>query len=417
MASRIPSSVRLAIIQFPTDGPRGAVSRFCLSHNISRAQFYRVQAKAEADPSAAVVAASTAPKQQAHQVDPVVEAAALEIRAQLIRSGWDGGPVSVAAKMIERGLTPPSRATLARIFTRNGVVIPEPSKKPRAAYHRFEYPDPNGCWQLDGTFYKLDNGTTRCILQVEDDHARCILASVVAVSENSHDVIRVVAEAIRRHGAPVRFLTDNGRAFNQSRLGSESALERYLRSQGVEPICGRPGKPTTQGKNERLHQTLQKFLDANRPIYTTERLQELVDQFDDYYNTCRPHQSLGGKTPIEVYQAKPKAQPASTPIPPIQTIKRRRQPGETSLDPSPTAARWADRVVPKDGRIGVCNTTINVGKHHAGQTFHIMFDLLNIDVFDPDGTFLARFPRPAPAKQLTRYTIFATQIPLPLSDK
>ena len=112
-------------------------------------------------------------------------------------------------------------------------------------------------------------------LQVEDDHSRFILASHVARAETAEAAISVVATAISRHGAPAKFLTDNGTAFNQSRRGNVSQLETFLRRQGVTPITGRPSKPTTQGKNERLHQTVQKFLDAHRPIRTTARLVEL----------------------------------------------------------------------------------------------------------------------------------------------
>ena len=71
---------------------------------------------------------------------------------------------------------------------------------------------------------------------------------------------------------------------------------------------GRPGKPTTQGKNERLHQTIQRFLDAHRPIRTASRLAALVDKFDDYYNTQRAHQALDpDQTPAVAYQARLKA--------------------------------------------------------------------------------------------------------------
>jgi len=371
------------------------VSRFCAAHGISRAQFYRIQGEATGDnPTVAVAAKTTAPKHQAAQVDPAVEAVALEIRAQLIKDGWDGGPVTVATMMLRRGLTPPSRATLARIFTRNGMVEAQPQKKPRAAYRRFTYPDPNGCWQLDGMYFELDSGITRCILQVEDDNARIVLESLIAVSENSAAAIEVVSRAVIRHGAPRYFLTDNGLAFNQSRRGSEAGLEKYLRSQGATPITGRPGKPTTQGKNERLHQTLRRFLDANRPINTVKRLQALVDQFDDYYNNTRPHQSLGGLTPAQAYNAKPKAQPADKPLPPpLLPPVRRRQAGETVAENDP-GAHWADRIVRDDFRINICHTRIYVGPHLLGQTLHIMFDDAFITVFDQNGTFIGRTPRP-----------------------
>ena len=295
MAARIDARVRQLIIRFTGKPRRGEVTRFCREHGISRAEFYKVRARAKTEGKlAAVTPRQPVAKSVKRRTSDELEAMALEVRAQLKRDGWDHGPLSVAASIRRLGVAPPSRATLARIFTRHGVVTPEPAKRPRASYRRFRYPDPNGCWQLDGFEYRLDDeaGSKRCVLQVEDDHSRFILASDVARAETSEAAITVVAEAIGHHGAPARFLTDNGAAFNQSRRGGTSQLETYLRRQGVEPITGRPRKPTTQGKNERLHRTIQKFLDANRPIRTAQRLAELVDEFDDYYNNQRPHQAL-----------------------------------------------------------------------------------------------------------------------------
>ena len=120
--------------------------RFCTEHQISIAALYKIRAAAARDGAEqAVVPKSTAPKSQAKQTSADIEQAALKIRSDLIRQGWDAGSLSVADQMRRLGLTPPSRATLARIFTRNGVVTPQPNKKPRAAWHRFTYPDPNVC--------------------------------------------------------------------------------------------------------------------------------------------------------------------------------------------------------------------------------------------------------------------------------
>jgi putative transposase len=41
----------------------------------------------------------------------------------------------------------------------------------------------------------------------------------------------------------------------------------------VEPITGKPYKPTTQGKNERFHQTLFRYLDKQPIASTLEQLQ------------------------------------------------------------------------------------------------------------------------------------------------
>jgi transposase InsO family protein len=410
MAPRIDARVRQLIVGFTDQPRRGEVTRFCREHGISRAEFYKVRARAKTEGRlAAVTAKQPIAKSASRRTSDELEAMALEVRAQLKRTGWDCGPLSVAATMRRQGVTPPSRATLARIFTRHGVVTPEPAKRPRASYRRFRYPDPNGCWQLDGFECRLDDeaGSKRCVLQVEDDHSRFILASLVARAETSDAAITVVAEAIRRHGAPARFLTDNGAAFNQSRRGGTSQLETYLKRQGVAPITGRPGKPTTQGKNERLHQTIQRFLDAHRPIRTASRLAALVDKFDDYYNTQRAHQALDpDQTPAVAYQARPKAVPGPPPVEaaiptairatrgPVKSGIGRRIMGERAVSNDPDAARWADRTVSTTGRIHICNAKIYVGNNRVGQTLHIMFDQHTIEIFDPDGTHLGSVPHP-----------------------
>ena len=413
MAARIDTRVRQLIVNFPDHPRRGEVTRFCREHGVSRAEFYKVRSRAKTEGKlAAMSARQPAAKSVNRHTSEEVEAVALRVRAELKRTGWDHGPLSVAAAMRRQGFNPPSRATLARIFTRHGVVTPEPAKRPRASYRRFRYPDPNGSWQLDGFEVRLDDeaGSKRCVLQVEDDHSRFVLASHVAQSETAEAAITVVATAIGRHGAPARFLSDNGTAFNQSRRGKTTQLETFLRRQGLEPITGRPGKPTTQGKNERLHRTIQKFLDANRPIRTAQRLAELVEEFDEYYNTQRAHQSLEpDQTPAEAYQARPKAVPGPPepePAPPVAARPEgggnrvvasgiaRRIKGEHTLNDDPGAARWADRRVSANGRIHICHAKIYVGSRLAGQTLHVLFDATTIEIFDTDGVLIGHVPHP-----------------------
>ena len=407
MTSRIPPKLRALIIDFPDDARRGAVQQFCSLHGVSVASFYRIKAMAaEQGPEAAAAPLSTAPKHRPARTEKQVEDEALAIRADLDAAGWSSGPLSVAAVMRRQGQAPPSRATLARIFCRRGVVEPEPSKKPRAAYQRFRYPQPNSCWQMDGMYYKLDNGQTWCILHVLDDHASAAMASLICKHETSNSAIEVTSIGFRRHGIPQRMLTDNALAFNQSRRGAESEFEKFLKRHGVTPITGRPGKPTTQGKVERLHRTVQKYLDAHRPIYTVERLRELVDQFDDYYNNHRPHQALDtsiDQTPAQAYQATPKAQPPSTPITrsPVHqwaTPKPIERHKLTNAEPVPGSPGvfHATRIVGTNSEIAICAIYIRVNNTLIGQTLDVLIDDTTITVIGPGGEILGDVPRPAP---------------------
>ena len=125
----------------------------------------------------------------------------------------------------------------------------------------------------------------------------------------SEAAIAVFDKAVAAHGVPQRLLSDNGLALNPSRRGYLGQLVAHVSSLGVEAITGKPYKPTTQGKNERFHQTLFRYLDKQPLADTLAELQAQVDAFDRIYNTERPHQGLPGRvTPPTAWEATEKAE-------------------------------------------------------------------------------------------------------------
>ena len=197
--------VRLAIVQWPPDAPRGAVTTFCAEHNISRESFYAIRKRALIDgPAAALEPRSRRPRRSPSQITDDVVEQAVGVRAALERSGLDHGPISVHEKMLSLGMATPSTASLSRIFRDQGVAKVEPRKKPRASYRRFVYPAPNACWQLDATEYILTGGRKCVIFQLIDDHSRLAIASHVTWGETSEGAITVVSKGIAAHGVPQR---------------------------------------------------------------------------------------------------------------------------------------------------------------------------------------------------------------------
>ena len=301
----VNARIRLAIAQWPDDAPRGAVTTFCAEHGITRKTFYAILARARDEGQAAALEPrSRRPKTSPARLSEDLKQETLKVRAALESSGLDHWPISVHDKMIALGMHAPSPASLARIFREKNVARSEPAKKPRASYRRFVYPAPNACWQLDATEYVLTGGRKCVIFQLQDDHSRLAVASHVASGETSEAALAVVKKGIRAHGVPQRLLTDNGVALNPARRGVEGQLVTYVTSLGVKAITGKPYKPTTQGKNERFHQTLFRWLDKQPLAATYQGLQEMVDRFDLIYNTQRPHQGLPGRiTPRQSWDA------------------------------------------------------------------------------------------------------------------
>jgi len=116
--------VRLAIVQWPPDAPRGAITTFRAEQGISRETFYAIRRRAAEDgPAAALEPRSRRPRSSPSRVADDIVQRAVAVRAALEASGLDHGPISVHEKMRSLGLDPaPSTASLARIFREQGVA-------------------------------------------------------------------------------------------------------------------------------------------------------------------------------------------------------------------------------------------------------------------------------------------------------
>jgi putative transposase len=397
----IDPRVRLAISQWPDDAARGAVSTFWAEHGISRKSFYELRKRARTDgPAAVLEPRSRRPRSSPSKLTDEVRAQAVQVRAALEASGLDHGPISVHDKMRAMGLDPvPSTASLARIFREAGVARPEPRKRPRAAWRRFVYPAPNACWQLDATEYVLTGGRKCVIFQLIDDHSRYAVASQVAWAETSAAAIAVVDRAIAAHGVPQRLLSDNGISLNPSRRGILGQLVAHVSRLGVEPITGKPYKPTTQGKNERFHQTLFRYLDKQPLADTLDELQAQVDAFDHLYNTERPHQGLPGRvTPLTAWEAttkaeppRPKPNPAWLDRPVISRHQRPRLQPPADLPPDTRM-----RQISSADTIKLDKVTYKIDVDHAFEQALVVTDGDTITVTDLQGQILAEHTRPAP---------------------
>ncbi|NMM17170.1 MAG: transposase family protein [Cellulomonas sp.] len=387
--------VRLAFARWPDDAPRGAVSTFCAEHGVSRKSFYELRKRGELQgPAAVLEPRSRRPKSSPSRLTEEVKSQAIRVRAALEASGLDHGPISVHDKMRTMGLTQvPSTASLARIFREAGVARVEPKKRPRAAYRRFVYPAPNACWQLDGTEYVLTGGRKCVIFQLIDDHSRFAVASHVAWGETADAAITVVDKAITAHGVPQRLLSDNGVALNPSRRGYVGQLVAHVSVLGVQAITGKPYKPTTQGKNERFHQTLFRYLDKQPLAAALGELQAQVDEFDRIYNTERPHQGLPGRiTPRTAWEATPTA---DAPRPKPDRPRPRHEHAPSRRPPTLGDDTRVTRLRP-NGAIRLRKVTYMVDGQRAGEEVLVVQDGDKILVTDLQGTILIEHTRPAP---------------------
>lgn len=284
-------------------------------YGLSRRQLQRLLARYREGGLEAVDPQSRRPKTNPRSTPTEVVDRILQLRAELIARGLDAGPVTIGWHLDREGLHVPSPATIHRILTRAGLVTPEPRKRPRSSYIRFEAAQPNETWQSDFTHWRLADGADVEILNWLDDHSRLLLSCTAHHPVTGDNVVTTFLTATEEHGVPASTLTDNGRVYTARFGGGRNAFEHLLPVLGVKQKNGSPGHPQTQGKIERFHQTQKRWLTQQPTALTIGELQTQLDRFTTEYNEHRPHRALNRTTPSETYRATPKALPAEGRLP------------------------------------------------------------------------------------------------------
>jgi transposase InsO family protein len=303
------SRARVAVLQVVSN--QLSVTAAAAEYGISRRHLHRLLARYRDGGLDALEQRSRRPKTTPIAAPEALRARVIELRSQLTADGLDAGPVTIAWHLERDGLRVLSTSTIRRILNQAGLITPQPRKRPRSSYIRFQADQPNEMWQSDFMHYQLADGTDSEVLNWLDDHSRYLLSATAHQPVTGNDVVSTFLATVDQHGAPACTLTDNGRVYTARFGGGRNTFEYLLPLLGVRQKNGTPGHPQTQGKIERFHQTLQRWLRARPPATSITQLQRQLDEFRDHYNEHRPHRALDRSTPGHAYRATPKAAPAS----------------------------------------------------------------------------------------------------------
>jgi transposase InsO family protein len=255
---------------------------------------------------------SRRPLSNPNRTPDAVRARIVALRIELTAGGLDAGPITIAWHLGREGGRVPSTSTIRRVLHDAGLVVPEPRKRPRSSWLRFEAAAPNECWQSDVTHWQLADRTEVEIISWLDDHSRYLLDCTAFGRVGGDDVVATFSVAGEAHGWPAATLTDNGAVFTSRFTGGRNGFEYVLAYLGIRQKNGAPGHPQTQGKIERFQQTLKRWLRQQPAPRTLAELQARLDVFRLAYNERRPHRATGRVTPGEAYRATPKALPAGS---------------------------------------------------------------------------------------------------------
>jgi transposase InsO family protein len=287
-----------------------SVAELAAAHGVHRSWLYKLLARYRAEGEAGLSPRSRRPHRSPSALSAAQVRQILALRRQLIRRGLDGGALTIHWHLERHRHPAPSVSTIWRLLRREGLVTPQPRKRPRSSLIRFVAALPNECWQADMTHWQIARGREVEIVNVIDDHSRLCVAADAFTVTRAIDTAEVFARARRRYGTPAALLTDNGCIFTAEHRGGKVVLQTELGALGVTHKHARPYHPQTCGKVERFHQTMKRYLARQRPARSLGELQLQLERFRREYNERRPHRALGRHTPAEVWRAKVKAAPA-----------------------------------------------------------------------------------------------------------
>jgi transposase InsO family protein len=319
---------------------------------------------------------SRAPNRIPHRTPDELEDQIVALRKELSEQGLDAGAETIHHHLGLRRTDVPSVSTIWRVLRRRGFVTPQPHKRPRSSWVRFEAQLPNQCWQSDVTHWRLAGGTEAHIVNFLDDHSRLAVASEVLASASAPTVLEVFRKAGARWGFPAALLTDNGCVYTTWHRGGPNVMQTELLALGIDYRHSRPYHPQTCGKVERFHQTMKSFLARQPRAASVSELQAQVDRFVTYYNDVRPHRARARMTPRAAFAARDKARPSGPRIRIGAGVRVRR-----------------DRI-DKNGKVTLRHRTrlhhIGVGHAHKGKRVVLLVDDLDVRVVSEDGELLRR---------------------------
>ena len=349
--------------------PIGELAR---THGVHRSWLYKLLGRYRREGAAGLVPRSRRPHHSPQAMSQDIADTIITLRTQLLAEGLDAGALTIQWHLARRGGEVPSASSIIRVLRRRGLVVPEPRKRPRSSFIRFEAALPNELWQTDATHWALGDGSAVEILNVIDDHSRLLVAATPFRTVKAADAVAVFHQGAGRVGYPRALLSDNAAVFSGASRQGKVLLETELARLGIGCKHAAPYHPQTCGKVERFHQTQKRWLAKQPPAATLEELSAQLDRQRLHYNLHRPHRAIGRRTPQEVFDAKVKAGPGSA-IAPVHFRVR-----YDSVD-------WHGKVTLRyDSRLH----HIGLGMRHRGKSIVLFVADRQIRIVDADGELL-----------------------------
>jgi transposase InsO family protein len=288
------------------------ISELCRRYGISRKTGYKWLKREQEGGVAGLADRSRRPKRSPRQTDASQEAQVLAARSQY--PDWGGR--KIRGLLEDQGVSQaPAASTITSILRRNGQIDAQEALKHKP-FERFERDLPNELWQMDFKgYFRLTGGGFCHPLTVLDDHSRFLLGLKACANQTAETVQAHLTAIFQAYGLPERMLMDNGSPWGYDQGHPYTWLTAWLIRLGIHISHGRPYHPQTQGKDERLHRTLQLEVIQRHTLNNLQDSQLVFDAWWRTYNYVRPHEALQMDVPAAHYQ--PSSRPFPSCLPPV----------------------------------------------------------------------------------------------------
>ncbi|WP_460176639.1 IS3 family transposase [Thermodesulfovibrio hydrogeniphilus] len=186
-----------------------------------------------------------------------------------------------------------------RIYKSLGLQRQKPRKNKKRIIVQKPLTEPIFCnyvWAIDFMFETLEDGRLIKIMTIEELLSRFSLGIEVGFSITAKVVIEVLEECFRVYGIPRIIRTDQGPEFRSL------SFEKFIRKHGIRHEFTERGSPWENGTLESFNGKLREECLSRNIFENAKQAREVIEEYRNFYNTERPHSSLGGKTPSEVYR-------------------------------------------------------------------------------------------------------------------
>lgn len=219
-------------------------------YGVSESTVSRVLARYRAEGGTAFEPRSRRPHSNPNRVAGVVNNLIVNLRDQLTAQGLDAGPETIRLHLEHHHQVTVSVSTIRRRLITAGRITPEPRKRPRSSYVRFEADLPNETWQTDVTYYWLgprrQDQTNRVeILTWLDDHSRYALSVTAHQPVLGSTVVETLQNTGQTHGFPASILSDNALYDTTRFAGGRGSTSESSTPPPVSSSVASPSTPTT----------------------------------------------------------------------------------------------------------------------------------------------------------------------------